>query len=58
MNRISDLKQNEDLGGTMNPHPEQQDPIYFDEFSLSKFLEDYLDYQIEYAYGELSKIHD
>ena len=26
--------------------------------SLSKFIEDFLDYQIEYAYGELSKIGD
>lgn len=25
-------------------------PIYFDELSLSKFIEDYLDYQITYAY--------
>lgn len=37
---------------------EQYEPIYFDELSLSKFIEDYLDYQIEYAYGELAKISD
>lgn len=31
-------------------------PIYFDELSLCKFIEDYLDYQIDYAHSELSKI--
>lgn len=36
----------------------QQQPIYFDELSLSKFIEEYLDYQIEYAYSELGKITD
>lgn len=36
----------------------QNQPIYFDELSLSKFIEEYLDYQIEYAYGELGKISD
>ena len=32
-------------------------PIYFDELSLSKFIEDYLDYQIDYAHQELSKLN-
>jgi len=31
-------------------------PIYFDELSLSKFIEDYLDYQITYAYDQLESI--
>ena len=43
--------------GTLNQQGIQQ-PIYFDELSLSKFIEEYLDYQIEYAYSELGKIID
>ena len=52
------FKNNQIASGSQIQVQVQQQPIYFDELSLSKFIEEYLDYQIEYAYSELGKISD
>jgi hypothetical protein len=44
--------ENDDLARSAKNQEDSQ-PIYFDELSLSKFIEDFLDYQIQYAYEQL-----